>query len=77
MSRSTLARRVESVGDRPPLATMGRSQWIELHAFLDEADAFEDLPGKWQAAIAAAERAGAGEEAHGGPAGCGCCCCSS
>ena len=42
----------------------------ELLAALADADEFEDLPGKWQAAILAAEGGEAeGAEAHGG----GCC----
>ena len=34
---------------------MGEQQRREFHEALLEADAFEDLPGKWQAAILKAE----------------------
>jgi hypothetical protein len=35
---------------------MDDNQRREFHAVLLDADAFEDLPGKWQAAIANAEK---------------------
>jgi hypothetical protein len=35
---------------------MGEQQRREFHEALLEADSFEDLPGKWQAAILAAEQ---------------------
>lgn len=39
---------------------MSAAQWAELEDFLATARAFEDLPGKWQAAIVAAELGGDG-----------------
>jgi hypothetical protein len=35
---------------------MGDLQRRELHEALLEVDSFEDLPGKWQAAVLSAER---------------------
>jgi hypothetical protein len=35
----------------PPLCEMGDPQRREFHEALLDADAFEDLPGRWQAAI--------------------------
>jgi hypothetical protein len=40
----------------PPLSEMGDLQRREFHEALLEADTFEDLPGKWQAAILRAEQ---------------------
>jgi hypothetical protein len=40
----------------PPLSEMSDLQRPEFHEALLDADAFEDLPGKWQAAILKAER---------------------
>jgi hypothetical protein len=50
-----LSRRVEKVVGYPPVFQMGEGQRRELHEALLEPDAFEDLPGKWQAAILKAE----------------------
>jgi hypothetical protein len=55
MVSADLSRRVEEVVDYPPLCEMGESQRRELHDALLDADVFEDLPGKWQAAIVEAE----------------------
>jgi hypothetical protein len=48
-------RRVEKVVGYPPLCDMGDLQRREFHEALLNADAFEDLSGKWQAAILKAE----------------------
>jgi hypothetical protein len=40
----------------PPLYEMGADQRSEFHEALLDADGFEDLPGKWQAAISEAEQ---------------------
>jgi hypothetical protein len=40
----------------PPLSEMGDQQRREFHEALLGADTFEDLPGKWQAAILKAEQ---------------------
>jgi hypothetical protein len=51
-----LSRRVEKVVGCPPLVEMDDRQRREFHEALLDADSFEDLPGKWQAAILEAER---------------------
>jgi hypothetical protein len=56
MASAALSRRVEKVGGYPPLSELGDLQRREFHEALLEADAFEDMPGKWQAAILAAEQ---------------------
>jgi hypothetical protein len=43
-------------GRLPPLVEMDEAQRRELHEALLDADGFEDLPGKWQAAILEAEQ---------------------
>jgi hypothetical protein len=40
----------------PPLCDMAELQRRELQRALLDADSFEDLPGKWQAAILKAEQ---------------------
>jgi hypothetical protein len=45
------SRRVEKVVGYPPLAELSELQRGEFHEALLDADALEDLPGKWQAAI--------------------------
>jgi hypothetical protein len=52
-----LARRSVWLGIRayPPLCDMCDLQRREFHEALLDADTFEDLPGKWQAAILEAE----------------------
>ena len=52
-----LSRRVEKVVGYPPLLDMSDQQRREFHEALLDADMFEDLPGKWQAAILEAEAA--------------------
>jgi hypothetical protein len=55
MASADLSRRVEKVVGYPPLSEMGDLQRREFHEALLDADSFEDLPGKWQAAILKAE----------------------
>ena len=52
MASAELSRRIEKVVAYPPLSAERR----ELHEALLDADAFEDLPGKWQATILEAEQ---------------------
>ena len=56
MPSAWLSRRVEKVVGYPPLSEMDALQRREFHEALLEADAFGDLPGKWQAAIVTAEQ---------------------
>lgn len=56
MASADLSRRVERVVGYPPLSELGAAQRRELHEALLEAGGFEDLPGKWQAAVLAAEQ---------------------
>jgi hypothetical protein len=56
MASAELSRRVEKVVGYPPFADLGDLQRREFHAALLDADSFEDLPGKWQAAILHAEQ---------------------
>jgi hypothetical protein len=56
MASAELSRRVEKVVGYPPLCEMGEGQRREFHEALLEAHDFEDLPGKRQAAIVAAEQ---------------------
>jgi hypothetical protein len=49
------SRRVEKIDAYPPLSEMDARERRELHEALLEAGTFEDLPGKWQAAILTAE----------------------
>ena len=51
-----LSRRVEKVVGYPPLSELSDLQRREFQEALLDADAFEDLPGKWQAAILEAEQ---------------------
>jgi hypothetical protein len=55
MASVTLSRRVGKVVGYPPLSEMGERQRREFHEALLDSDTFEDLPGKWQAAILKAE----------------------
>jgi hypothetical protein len=55
MASAELSRRAEKVVAYPPLCEMGADQRREFHEALLEADAFEDLPGRWHAAILKAE----------------------
>ena len=56
MARAELSRRVWKVVGYPPLCDMSDLQRREFHEALLDADAFEDMPGKWQAAILSAEQ---------------------
>jgi hypothetical protein len=56
MANAALSRRVEKVVGYPPLSKMSEHQRREFQEALLEADSFEDLPGKWQAAILTAEQ---------------------
>ena len=56
MAGAELSRRVEKVVGCPPLAELSDLQRRELREALLEAATFEDLPGKWQAAILKAEQ---------------------
>ena len=56
MASVALSRRVEKVVGYPPLSELGELQRREFHEALFEAASFEDLPGKWQAAIINAEQ---------------------
>ena len=55
MTSAALSRRVRKVVAYPPLCEMSDLQRREFHEALLDADSFEDLPGKWQAAILKAE----------------------
>jgi hypothetical protein len=56
MAGAELSRRVGKVVGYPPLSEMIERQRREFHEALLEAATFEDLPGKWQAAILEAEQ---------------------
>ena len=56
MASADLSRRVQKVVGYPPLSDMSTSQRREVHVALLDADTFEDLPGKWQAAILDAQQ---------------------
>jgi hypothetical protein len=51
MASAELSRRVGKVVGYPPLCDLSGHQRREFHEALLDADAFEDLPGKWRAAI--------------------------
>jgi hypothetical protein len=55
MASAELSRRVEKVVRYPPLSELGDVQRGEFHDALLDAETFEDLAGKWQAAILKAE----------------------
>jgi hypothetical protein len=57
MASAELSRRVEKVVGYLPLVETDDQQRREFDEALLDADAFEDLPGKWQAAILDAEAA--------------------
>jgi hypothetical protein len=56
MASAELSRRIGKVVGYPPLSEMSGQQRREFHEALLDADRFEDLPGKWQAAIVEAEQ---------------------
>jgi hypothetical protein len=55
MESAELSRRVRKVVAYPPLCEMSDLQRREFQEALLDADSFEDLPGKWQAAVLKAE----------------------
>jgi hypothetical protein len=56
MASAELSRRVEKVVGYSPLSEMDETQRREFHEALLDTGGFEDLPGKWQAAILEAEQ---------------------
>jgi hypothetical protein len=58
MASAALSRRVRKVVAYPPLCEMSDLHRREFHEALLDADGFEDLPGKWQAAILSQKRTG-------------------
>jgi hypothetical protein len=56
VASAELSRHVEKVVGYPPLCDMAADQRREFHDALLDADSFEDLPGRWQAAMVAAEQ---------------------
>jgi hypothetical protein len=56
VSSAALSERVDPVVGYPPLSELSDLQRREFHEALLEAGSFEDLPGKWQAAILGAEQ---------------------
>jgi len=56
MASAELSRRIGKVVGYRPLSELGDLQRREFHEALLEAATFEDLPGKWQAAILKAEQ---------------------
>jgi hypothetical protein len=55
MASADLSRRVANAVGYPPLCEMSDLQRREFHEALLDADTFEDLSGKWQAAILKSE----------------------
>jgi hypothetical protein len=55
MASADLSRRVGKAVGYPPLCELGDLQRREFHEALLDADTFQDLPGKWQAALLKAE----------------------
>ena len=56
MASAELSHRVGKVVGYPPLSEMSDPHRREFHEALLEAATYEDLPGKWQAAILKAEQ---------------------
>jgi hypothetical protein len=56
MASAELSRRVAKLVGYPPLCDMGDLQRREFQEAMLDAHSFEDLPGKWQAAIVSAEQ---------------------
>src|SRR5262245_5697615 len=56
MASAELSRRAGKVVGYPPLSDMGADRRREFLEALLDADSFEDLPGRWQAAIVRAEQ---------------------
>lgn len=72
MAERELERRLQGALNGPPLSQISAAQCEELLAFVEGASTFDDLPGKWQAAIAAAEAAERSGEHE--PPSAGHCC---
>jgi hypothetical protein len=60
----TLRERVDAASGAPPLSQLSAEQRAELERELEAAESFEDLRGKWQAAVLSAEH-GPGAAEHG------------
>jgi hypothetical protein len=56
MASAELSRRAGKVVAYPPLCDMSELQRREFHEALLDAETFEDLPGRWRAAILKAEQ---------------------
>jgi hypothetical protein len=56
MASAALSRRVRKVVGYPPLCEMSELDRREFHEALLDAEVFEDLHGRWQAAILTSER---------------------
>ena len=56
MASAELSRRAGKVVGYPPLSELDDLQRREFREALLDAHSFEDLPGKWQAAIVSAEQ---------------------
>jgi hypothetical protein len=67
---TALEQRVAAVAALAPLADLSADQLAELDELMAGADALEDLPGKWQAAVLEAELRAAGESPGGGHGHC-------
>lgn len=61
-----LAERFRAASDRPPLSALCPADRRELAALLEQEPAFEELPGRWQAALLGAEGPGAAASPDGG-----------
>jgi hypothetical protein len=59
-----LLERVRAAAAAPPLSELAAEQRAELEREAAEADSLEDLPGKWQAALLAAELGSGGGGGH-------------
>ena len=66
--------RIAAASAWEPLSALAAPQRAELAAALDRASAFEDLPGKWQAAVLRAEATREGAEEGVRAASPGRCC---
>jgi hypothetical protein len=56
MASAELSRRVKKLVGYPPLSEVSDDQRRDFHDALLDASSYEDLPGKWQAAILNAEQ---------------------
>ena len=67
---SALEERVAAVTGVAPIGELSQPDRAELEELVDQADALEDLPGRWQAAVLEAELRAAGGEPAGGSGHC-------